>query len=68
MVKDRRAAESPLVHLNGLNVKTDRRHDRRALSVDEVKMLLEKTHNGPERYEMTGAERSMLYKLAIETG
>lgn len=36
MVKDGRATESPVDHLDGLNVKTDRRHDRRALSVEEL--------------------------------
>ena len=36
MVKDRRASESPVAHLDGLNVKTDRRHDPRALDPEEV--------------------------------
>src|SRR5262249_16025956 len=31
MVKDRRALDNPVAHLEGLNVRTDRRHDRRAL-------------------------------------
>src|SRR5262249_36313133 len=43
MVRDRRAAESPVAHLQGLNVKTDRRRDRRALSVDDLRMLLTTT-------------------------
>ena len=30
MVQDGRASENPLAHLKGMNVKTDRRHDRRA--------------------------------------
>jgi len=46
MVKDRRATESPVAHLDGLNVKTDRRHDRRALTVDELVLLLEATRGG----------------------
>ena len=29
MVKDKRATESPVAHLDGLNVQVDRRHDRR---------------------------------------
>lgn len=36
MVKARRASQSPLEHLSKLNAATDRRHERRALSVDEV--------------------------------
>src|SRR5207302_1937834 len=33
-VKERRAIENPVAYLDGLNVRTDRRHDRRALTVD----------------------------------
>ena len=72
MVKDRRAAESPLTHLTGLNVRMDRRHDRRALSVDEMRCLLEAAKVGGDLsgpgWHMTGPERSMLYRLAMETG
>ena len=68
MVKDRRANESPLSHLDGLNVKTDRRRDRRALSVEQLRKLLDSTRQGPELKGMTGPERAMLYRLAVETG
>ena len=68
MVKDRRASESPVAHLDGLNVRTDRRHDRRALSVKELRQLLDNATTGPERFGMTGAERAMLYRVAVETG
>ena len=68
MVKDGRASESPVAHLDGLNVRTDRRHDRRALSVEEIRWLLETTRNEPERFGMTGPQRAMLYRLAMETG
>jgi len=68
MVKDRRVIESPVHHLDGLNVKTDRRHDRRALSVDDLCKLLDETRNGPERYGMGSSERAILYWLAVETG
>ena len=68
MIKDRRASESPVAHLDGLNVKTDRRHDRRALTVEELHRLLATTHDGPTRRGMTGPERAMLYRLAVETG
>src|SRR4030042_5634646 len=49
MVQDGRASESPLQHLKGLNVRTDRRHDKRALEPDEVRRLLETTTAAPER-------------------
>src|SRR5262249_1678172 len=66
MVRDRRALESPLGHLEGLNVKTDRRRDRRAFTVDELRGLLDTTRTGPERFGMEGHERSLLYWLAVE--
>ncbi len=72
LVKDRRASDNPLSHLTSLNVKTDRRHDRRALSVDEMRRLLHAVRNGPDRtgrsWRMTGPERAILYQLAMETG
>jgi len=68
MVRDGRCHENPLTHLQGVNTRTDRRHDRRALSTDELRWLLEMTAAGPERYGMTGPTRAMLYQLAVETG
>ena len=67
-VKDRRTLDNPLAHLDGLNVKTDRRRDRRALTVDELRGLLDTARCGPERYRMDGPERELLYWLAVETG
>jgi integrase len=68
MVRDGRASESPLAHLQGVNVKGDRRHDRRPLSADELRSLLDATEHGPARFGMTGEARSLLYRLAVETG
>lgn len=68
MLKRRRATENPLSHLDGLHIKTDRRHDRRALARDELRWLLDTTKKEPERYGMTGDARSHLYQLAVETG
>ncbi len=68
MVLNRRASESPVAHLAGLNVKTDRRHDHVQLEVDEVRRLLAAAAAGPEREGMAGPERRLLYKLAIESG
>jgi len=68
MVQDRRASESPLTHLKGLNVRTDRRHDRRALEPDEIRRLLEVTRQEPTRWKMTGPERAWLLQLAAESG
>jgi len=68
MVQDRRASESPLQHLTGLNVRTDRRHDRRALEPEQVRRLLEAGRAAGERFGMGGYERALLYRLAVETG
>ena len=68
MVKHQRALTNPIAHLEPLDVKADRRRDRRALSVDEVKRLLNATAEGPDRYGTTGPERRLLYWLALETG
>jgi integrase len=68
MVKDRRAAESPVMHLSGLNVKTDRRRDRRALTVDELRSLLKATARGRTRSGLSGPVRALLYRVALETG
>jgi len=68
MIKDRRAVESPVAHLDGLNVRTDRRHDRRPFTAEELRRLIETTGAGPDREGMTGPERALLYRLAAETG
>jgi integrase len=68
MVQDQRASESPIQHLKRLNVRTDRRHDRRALEVNEVRRLLEMTAAAPKRFGMMGHARAMLYRVAVETG
>jgi len=67
-VRDGRASESPLEHLGGVNVRTDRRHDRRPLAAGELRWLLDTTDHGPERFGMSGAERAMLYRLAVGSG
>ncbi len=68
MVEARRASESPLSHLKSLNVRVDRRRDRRALSAAEVGRLLAVTHGGPERCGIPAPERALLYRVALETG
>ena len=62
---DRRMPDNPLAYLSGLNVKTDRRHDRRALSVEEIDRLIKVTAEGKKHHKMAGNERAMLYMLAL---
>ncbi len=68
MVQDQRAAESPLSHLKCVNVRTDRRHDRISFEVDEIRRLLTVAAGEPERFGMSGRERALLYRVAVETG
>jgi len=78
MVKDRRATASPVSHLGIINVRTDRRHDRRALSENELRRLIDaakggahllgRVRKGDITWSMTGNDRAMLYRLAVESG
>jgi len=68
LVRDRRATESPVAHLSGVNVKLDRRHDRRNLTAEQLVALLEATMKGETHHKLDGRSRAMLYRLAMETG
>ena len=67
MIQDRRASESPIAHLKPITV-TKREVNRRALDDHELQRLLDTTATGPERYGMSGYERYLLYRFAVETG
>jgi integrase len=58
----------PLVSVKKPNPKTDRRRERRAISLDEWWRLEGTTLVGPERYGMAAGERLTLYRTAIQTG
>ena len=66
--RDGRIREDTLAHLSGYNVKLDRRHDRRALTEDELVRLIQAAERGPEIRGVTGPHRAMLYRLATGTG
>lgn len=78
MIKDRRAFVSPISHLEMLNTRVDRRHDRRPLSPTELRRLIQaalkgrtlfgRDRHGVISWQLTGADRAMLYRLAVETG
>ncbi len=68
LVRDRRMPDDPLAHLAMLNVKTDRRHDRRALTADEFSRLIAAAMTGPEVVCIPGPDRAMMYVLAAWTG
>lgn len=67
MVKNRRASESPIMHLSTIQV-TDPKKKRRAIEVSELTKLFEAAEAGPVCLGMSGHERAMLYRLAVETG
>lgn len=55
--------------LNGVESLTEVDEETRwPLTVDEMRTLLEKTSNGPTRYNLDGVERSLIYRFAVETG
>ena len=68
LVRDRRNNDDPLVHLQEMNSKTDRRHDRRALGADEFARLIEAAQAGPPIQTIPGRDRTVLYILAAWTG
>jgi integrase len=68
LVLDRRNHDDPLSHLAMLNVKVDRRHDRRALSAEEFSLLVDAAMNGPEVIRISGVDRAMMYILSAWTG
>ena len=68
MVDDNRIGENPIAHLRSQNSNADIRRVRRSLEPDEIRRLLETTAAGPDRFGMGGYERSLLYRLAAETG
>jgi len=68
MIKERRAmSPSPLEHLSCVT-QTEKRRQRRALTIDEQIRLLEATQNGETHHNLTGFERYLVYKLALQTG
>jgi integrase len=66
--RDGRAREDVLVHLTGYNVALDRRHDRRALTDEELARLIAAAESGPAVIGMPGPDRAMLYRVAVGTG
>ena len=68
MVAERRISENPLAFLKTTNPKLDPHHQRRALSIKEIGKLLAATEAGEKQHGLTGRERVLVYRLAIEAG
>lgn len=68
LVRDRRTPADALAFVARLNVATDRRHDRRALSPDEFTRLVEAARSGKKIEGISGPDRAMMYIVAAWTG
>ena len=68
LVKEKRMTENPLANWALLNEKADRRYERHALTVEELGKLLAAAEAGAVVHGMTGADRALLYRTAVETG
>ncbi len=68
MVKDQRNGDDPLAFIAMMNVRTDRRHDRRPLTDAELKAVLEAAQKGKPSMKLSGPDRAMLYATAAYTG
>lgn len=68
LVMVKRMAENPLAHITTFNARGDRRLERRGLTPREIVILLTATEAGKQHHGMTGRQRTLLYRLAIETG
>jgi integrase len=67
MLQEQRAPSNPLQYLQ-YTKQTENRRRRRALDVDEQRRLLTATAAGPKHHALTGPERTMIYRVALETG
>ena len=65
-IADGRLAVDPLARVK--MPRPDRQTERRALTLDEWPWLAQACESGPVHMNMTGPERLLLYRLAIETG
>jgi integrase len=68
LLRDGRAREDVLAFLTGYNVALDRRHDRRALTDEELARLIMAAEEGLPFRGMTGEDRAILYRTAVGTG
>jgi site-specific recombinase XerC len=68
MIREDRVAGSDPMKGHTLIKQTEFRKKRRALTIAEMHTLLETTEAAPKRYNMTGYERSLVYRMALEVG
>jgi integrase len=66
--KSGRTREDVLLEITPYNAKEDPRHERRAISLEEQQKLITAAHHGKTVMGMTGPERALCYRLALNTG
>jgi len=66
--REGRTAADALVGLKTYNPETDKRHERRGFTADEMAVLLANTPTAPIRWGMTGRARAAAYRLAFASG
>jgi integrase len=67
--RDGRTLEDRLAHLAPpANPESDRRHERRAMTSEEIARLIDAAATGPVVFKMSGRDRSAMYALALGTG
>ena len=67
-VSAQRIARNPISCVSLANEKIDIRRERRALTGDEMRVILKVTEQGEKHHCMSGAERALLYHTAATTG
>jgi integrase len=69
LVQDRRMPDNPLAHLSGGNVRLDRRHDRRTLTPEELRSVIQSAGQSEREFRgLSGEDRAMLYSVACVSG
>jgi integrase len=68
LFKTERLRTDPMKQVAKLNTATDRRHQRRAFTDEELARLIQAAENGPVVRGVAGPDRAMLYRVAVETG
>jgi len=68
MEREGHLTQDPTRHLRRVKNGPDMRRERRALTVEECRTLLEVTARSGNHHGMTGGDRALLYRLALETG
>jgi integrase len=69
LVKDRRMSDNPLVYLAGGKAQADRRHDRRPLSSEELRQVIQAARQSTRMFRgLSGTDRAVIYALAAVSG